>query len=246
MAHRVALTTRLLPEGGDHRQPQVVIYGAYLRVLKRVGLTAVLVTPAHELEDVSALLDACDGLVLSGGGDIAPERFGEAPGPVLDEVVPGRDAMEWHAVGLALERGMPILGICRGLQVLNVYFGGTLYQDLPTDFEGDVGHSQTGPWGHHQHTVRCTEGSRLHRALAECEPLRVNSYHHQAVKELGLGLAITARSDDGLVEGIEALDPPWVVAVQWHPERHEAEAADGDPNIRIMEAFAQQVRGRSR
>jgi len=105
-----------------------------------------------------------------------------------------------------------------------------------------VGHSQSAPWGEHQHEVQCTLGTRLHEILGDCSPLRINSFHHQAVKELAPGVRCTAQAEDGLIEGIEALDHDWVVGVQWHPERHEAEAPDTDPNIRIMEAFAARVR----
>ena len=243
MRHRVTLTTSLNPEGGGHRQPQVVLYASYIRVLNRVGLTSVLATPAHDGDDIEALLDVSHGLVLSGGEDIEPSRYGEDPVPELGEVNPVRDAMEWRAVDGALERGLPILGICRGLQLLNVYFGGSLYQDLPTQYDDTLDHEQSAPWGHHHHKVRCTEGSRLHEALADCEPLEINSYHHQAVKELAPVLECTAKAADGLVEGVESTEHDWVVGVQWHPERHEAQAPADDPNIRVMKAFADRVRG---
>ncbi len=243
----VALTTGLDPEGGDHGKPRVAIYAAYLEILQRVRLTPVLVTPAHGPDDVAALLDASAGLILSGGGDIAVELYGEAPSAELLEVDPDRDTMEMRALELALERELPILGICRGLQVLNVYFGGTLYQDLPGQFGDEVAHEQPGPWGTHQHEARLTEGSLLHGILGGFEPLRVNSYHHQAVKDLGVGLTCTARAEDGLVEGVEATGHDWVVGVQWHPERKAPGAVDGDPaddpDLRLLDAFARRVRG---
>lgn len=246
MASFVALTTSTVPNGGDHRKPQVAIYANYLRVLNRVGLTPVLVTPAHQAADVAALVGASSGLVLSGGEDIEPGRYGEEPVADLDDVNPDRDAMEWQAMDAALDRGIPVLGICRGLQLLNVYFGGTLYQDLPTQYEGALGHDQSVGWGEHCHEVRCTEGSRLHEALAGCEPLWINSFHHQAVKGLAPTMVCTARATDGLIEGIESREHEWVVGVQWHPERHEAEASGDDPNVRIMQAFARQVMERQR
>lgn len=237
----VALTTGLDPAGGGHEKPQVVLYDGYIRVLTRVGLTPVLVTPAHDPEHVTALVAACAGLVLSGGEDVDPGRYGEAPIPELEEVSAERDAMEWGALDAATAVGCPVLGICRGMQVLNVYFGGSLYQDLPSQLGGGD-HNQSAPWGEHHHEVRCVEGSRLHAALGDLEPIRVNSYHHQGVKELAPGLVATAHADDGLVEGVESADHEWVVGVQWHPERQEAEAGPGDPDTRILAAFADAVR----
>ena len=242
MADRVALTTMLVAEGGGYRQPQVTLYASYIRYLARAELTPVLVSPAHDAADVSALIDLSAGLVLSGGEDIEPRRYGEEPVPEVIDLSPARDTMEWRAVDVALEKGIPILGICRGMQLLNVYFGGTLYQDLPTQFGETVGHYQSGAWGEHHHEVRCAEDSRLHAALGECEPLRINSFHHQAVKELAPSLRCTARAADGLIEGLESTEHDWVVGVQWHPERSEAEAPQEDPNARILEAFAARVR----
>ena len=239
----VALTTTIDPHGGGHRQPLVSIYANYLRALGQVGLTPVLVSPAHEPEAVDSLVRRCSGLVLSGGEDVEPSRYGEEPVPELGEVSPGRDAMEWRALDTALDAGLPVLGICRGMQVLNVYFGGTLYQDLETQREGKFGHEQEKPWGEHQHQVRCSPGSWLHEILGECEPISINSFHHQAVKDLAPNLRCTAQAEDGLIEGVESTEHEYVVGVQWHPERHEADARDTDPNIRLLHAFADRVRG---
>jgi putative glutamine amidotransferase len=237
----IALTTTLDPRGGDHRQPRVGIYANYLHVLQRVGVTPSLVSPAHDAESVKALVRAGRGLVLSGGEDVNPEWYGEEPTPQLGEVNPARDAMEWRALEVALSLDMPVFGICRGMQLLNVFLGGTLYQDLATQRPDLLKHQQETPWGHHHHRVQCQEGSRLQRILGDCMPLEINSYHHQAVKDLAPGVRCVAQAEDGLIEAIESENHRWVLGVQWHPERHEADAPNTDPNIRILQAFVAAV-----
>jgi putative glutamine amidotransferase len=241
----IALTTTLDPRGGDYRQPRVGIYANYLHVLQRAGVVPSLVSPAHDADAVETLVRAARGIVLSGGEDVDPSHYGEEPIPELGEVNPARDAMEFRALDVALSLDLPVLGICRGMQLMNVHFGGTLYQDLPAQRPGVASHLQVAPWGHHHHHVRCTPGTRLQRILGECDPFEINSFHHQAVKELGTGLRCTAQAEDGLIEAIEAEEYGWVVGVQWHPERYEAEAPNTDPNLRIIEAFAAAVRERA-
>jgi putative glutamine amidotransferase len=239
---RVALTTTIDPAAGSHARPAVFLYTSYIHALEQVGLAPMLVTPAHSPAAVAAILDACAGLVLSGGEDVDPARYGESPSPALGAVEPLRDAMEFRALEVAERRGMPILGICRGLQVLNVHFGGTLYQDIATERPSDLLHQQREPWDHRTHGATVRPGSLLHRIVGEGQ-LRINSFHHQAIKHLGRGLLVTARADDGLVEAIEHQDYPWLLGVQWHPERNEAAASASDPDRVIFLAFTEAVRG---
>lgn len=238
MRPRVALTTALTERAGGARR-QVTIWDTYLRALDRVGLAPVLVTPAHTRDSIAALMDGCDGLVLSGGGDMDPALWGEAPVPELDDVSPERDAMEYAALDEALARDLPVLGICRGCQVVNVYFGGTLYQDLGTQRPGGVQHQQSAGWDQTQHAVDVVPGSKL-AGVVGAGSVRVNSFHHQAVRDVAPGLVATAMVD-GLVEAIESPDHTWLLAVQWHPERHAADASDSDPSIRLLEAFRDAV-----
>lgn len=240
----VALTTTITGAPPAER-PRVAIHANYLDVLERVGLAPVLLTPAHSAASVEAILRTCAGLVLSGGEDVEPARYGEAPHPQLGAVNPPRDAMEFAALAVALERDLPILAICRGCQVLNVFYGGTLYQDLAAQRPGSALHEQAEPWGVRPHRARVEPGSRLGEIVAGGE-FCINTFHHQAVKDVGAGLEVTAVAEDGVIEAIEARDRGWVIGVQWHPERCDAAVPDGDPDRRLFASFRQAVLERAR
>jgi len=240
MTHLVGVTTTIEPRGGEYGKPRIGLYANYLPPLERVGLTPVLITPAHSEASIADLLSRCKGLVLSGGEDVDPSRYGEEPIPELGAVNPARDIAELRAIDVAGRLDLPILGICRGLQILNVHFGGTLCQDIDVAMESAFSHVQTTPWGSHHHEVSVEPNSRLVEALGS-DRLHINSYHHQAIRRVAPNLVVTARADDGLVEGVESRDHTWVVGVQWHPERHEAEAEETDPNKRLFRAFAKAV-----
>ena len=169
---------------------------------------------------VEVLLDGIDGLLLSGGSDLDPDYYGEECAPELGVTVPERDAFEMVLVRLALGRGIPIFGICRGMQVLNVALGGTLYQDLSSQLGKDIlNHWQESPKWHPAHEIEVLHDSHL-AEITRCQNAKVNSYHHQGIKELGDGLAVSARSSDGVVEAVENHDftEQWLIGVQWHAE----------------------------
>ena len=235
----VAVTTTIVPQAGVHGRPQVALYASYMAVLDRVGLAPVLITPAHTAASVQALLAQCSGLVLTGGEDLDPRRYGEDPIAQCGPPIPERDELETTALNLALERDIPVLGICRGCQVLNVYYGGTLYQDLRAQ-RPDTGAHEQEAWGGRSHGVTVEPGSRLDE-IVRGQVLRINSFHHQAIKDLGPGLQVAALADDGVIEAVEARDRAWVIGVQWHPERHEATAPDSDPDRLLFGAFRQAV-----
>lgn len=216
------------------------LYTSYIHALEQIGLAPLLVTPAHTPASIAALLDVSCGIVLSGGEDVDPARYGAEPSPALGAVTPARDEMEFLALQCALDRRMPVLGICRGAQVLNVHFGGTLYQDIATERPGDLVHEQTEPWNKRSHRAAVDCDSMLCRIVGD-EQLFINSFHHQAVKALGRGLRVVARAEDGLIEAIEHDDYPWLLGVQWHPERNEAAAPASDPDRRILLAFHEAV-----
>ena len=237
----VALTTTIDPDGGKYQKPRIGLYVNYVTAVEKGGVTPLLITPAHTEDSIRALMEKCDGLVLSGGEDIDPSRYGHDAIPQLGIVNPARDKSEFAALQVAVERDIPILGICRGHQLLNVFYGGTLCQDIQTARDDAKSHQQTQPWGIHHHGVTVEDDTRLAKALG-CTELKINSYHHQAVQHLGDGLKVTARADDGLVEGIEGVENSWVVGVQWHPERHDASADNANPDVRLFEEFGRVVR----
>jgi putative glutamine amidotransferase len=163
------------------------------------------------------VLDRLDGLLLSGGPDLAPAEFGEPPLKGLGRVVPERDRFELVFVRMALQRDLPILGICRGIQTLAVAAGGTLYQDIDSQVAGVWQHRQAAPRWHVSHSVRLLPGSIMAEAYG-CTEIMVNTFHHQAVKGVPEGFAATGWSGDGLIEAIESIRHRLAFGVQWHPE----------------------------
>jgi putative glutamine amidotransferase len=237
----VALTTTIDPQAGSHARPAVFLYTSYIHALEQDGLAPVLITAAHSPAAIAVLVAGCAGLVLSGGEDVHPARYGAAPAPALRRVDVQRDAMEFAALECAIRRRMPIFGICRGLQMLNVHFGGTLHQDIAADRAGaGVRHEQAGSWYDRAHEATVVPDSRL-RSIVGVDRLCINSFHHQAVRRIGRDLRVAARADDGVIEAIEHRSYPWLLGVQWHPERSEAGTATHDHDRRIFAAFRQAV-----
>jgi putative glutamine amidotransferase len=176
---------------------------------------AVLLPPQPVSDEIAVeVLDRLDGLVITGGKDVDPARYGQAPHPQTDEPRHDRDAWEFALLAGALRRGLPVLGICRGAQVLNVALGGTLHQHLPDI----VGHSrhQTGNAVFSTSRVHIEPGTRLAALIGEYSDEQC--YHHQAIAELGDGLIVSARDSDGVIEAVELPGETFVLAVQWHPE----------------------------
>lgn len=175
-----------------------------------------------DVETLRAIYDRLDGLLLAGGVDMEPRTFGEGPHPQLGRTDRSRDAVELQLVHWAIAEGKPVLGLCRGHQVLNVALGGTLYQDIESQIPGAMRHDffPGFPRDYLAHEVTLTPGSRLHAAIGGAT-MPVNSMHHQAVKSLAPGLLVSARAGDGVIEAIEAEGPNYLVGVQWHPEVFE-------------------------
>lgn len=190
---------------------------ACAEAVQAAGGVPVLFPPGVEESDLARLLDRSDGLLLIGGPDPDPRLFGQEPIPGNGRISPGRDRLEIALITAAIERNMPILGLCRGMQMINVALGGDIYQDLPSQFPGALKHVQEAPRWYPTHGVRFAEGSRL-AGIFQAREAAVNSYHHQAVRRLAPGIKATAHAPDGVVEGIERDGEPWVVGVQWHAE----------------------------
>ncbi len=165
------------------------------------------------------IIERVDGLIVSGGNfDIDPSHYGQKRRKGLGTMERGRTVSEMLMVGAALASGKPVLGICGGQQLLNVFFGGTLYQDLRTERPGSLRHEQTEKVHKTSHIVRISKGSILYK-ISGAVRLSVNSTHHQAIKEIGKGLVCSAVAEDGVVEAVESTnDGKYVVGVQWHPE----------------------------
>lgn len=201
---------------GEPPNPEMALGMPYVRALETAGALPVVVPPLGR-RDIGRLLGRLDALVLSGGPDLAPAAYGAKPHQELGSTEPGLDGFEYAIAREALRLELPILGICRGVQTLNVACGGTLHQHLP-DVAGDViAHRQTVDGRVPTHPVTILPGSRLAAVLGATQ-LSVNSFHHQAVDRLGTGLRACAWAPDGTIEAIEDPARPFVVAVQWHAE----------------------------
>lgn len=185
-------------------------------ILKAGGLPVIL-PYGYNADQVDSLCDRLDGLVLTGGEDVNPSFYGEDPLPGIGSVNPERDDFEFRLVRGMMERKKPILGICRGIQVLNVIMGGSLYQDLSRQIRGAISHRQKGPRWYLSHRVAVEEGTKLHQIVGTKE-LWVNSFHHQSIKDLAPGFIISASTSDGMIEAIEHPKYPFLIGVQWHPE----------------------------
>jgi putative glutamine amidotransferase len=188
---------------------------SYLEAVEAAGGIPVILAPlpARRLE---AIIDRLDGVCLSGGPDIEPATYGAQAHPQLGPTEPEVDLFELGLVRAARRRGLPVLAICRGMQVLNVARGGTLVQHVP-DLSTEVAHRQAEPASHVTHGVAIAADTRLAK-IADAERIDVNSFHHQAIDRLGAGLEPVAWADDGVIEGVEAPGDAFTVGVQWHAE----------------------------
>ena len=185
--------------------------------MEDAGAVPFIIPVSSDLEKTKKLIDLCDGLLFPGGEDIDPSYYGENPHPNLGEIRPEVDEFLFHSLLYALEQRKPALGICKGMQMMVVASGGSLYQDIYSQREEETFlHCQSGRRTYGVHQVQIDKDSRLFQIL-ETEQIATNSMHHQSVRTLGKGLHLSAHTEDGIVEAVESLDGR-LIGVQWHPE----------------------------
>ena len=232
-----------IPIGHAHGdRTQLRIPTTYARAIEFAGGLAVLVPPSDEVDVLRGLFLTLDSLLLAGGGDAAAEHYGAADSGKLTFIDPARDRAEIALTRWALAEGMPVLGICRGIQVLGVAAGGTLIQDIPSERPGALVHRTPAsvPPSTLAHAVHVRAGSLLSHSLGlgggDAHDIPVNSTHHQAVESVASGFVVSAWSPDGVIEGMESRSGHFALGVQWHPER----LVPGDAAmVRLMRAFVQ-------
>ena len=204
---------------GNYKDEECTLAEGYYASIMKAGGIPVILPPTDNLELLIECLERIDGIILTGGGDINPLYWGEEPIKELQEINPVRDKHELLLTYLAANRQIPILGICRGMQILNVTLGGTLYQDIHKQMDGvRIKHSQSLHRSYPSHTVTIDEESILYQLFQQQDKMAVNSFHHQAVQKPAPGFKATAWSSDGVIEAMESIQYKSMLAVQWHPE----------------------------
>lgn len=214
-------------------QGKLFVNREYCDAIIQAGGIPFLLPYTEEPAIIGEMAASCDGLLLSGGGDIDPTLFGEEPIPGLGEIVPVRDEMEILLIREFMKQNKPILGICRGCQILNIALGGDMYQDLTSQKTPLLQHSQKAPRSHASHTIEIKDGSLL-KSIVGKSSTKVNSYHHQAVRVTASSLVASAWTSDGVIEAIEGKNHPFVLGVQWHPESMASSQTDAQKLFRAF------------
>jgi len=216
----ILITVGRIPQATPIGELQSVKTGCdtdYVDSVVRAGGAPIILPCIDDRDAIRASVQICDGVILTGGGDVVSLAYGEEPHEMSKFQDPVRDAMELEVARLALEMNLPILGICRGMQVLNVACGGTLVQDIPSQIPDAVKHYSQGMHTVLLHTVDVQSDTLMERVFG-AGSVGINSYHHQAVKDLGAGLRPNCHARDGVIEGMESSEGKPILAVQFHPE----------------------------
>ncbi|HEY3304774.1 MAG TPA: gamma-glutamyl-gamma-aminobutyrate hydrolase family protein [Candidatus Binatia bacterium] len=210
--------SRATPRPGNKAEPLIVLQERYSRAVQEAGAVPLVLPILPALASMRRAIESLDGLIVSGGNfDINPKLYGEEPIKGMRNIVEERTRFELGLIDLALERDMPILGVCGGAQAINVALGGSLYQDIKSQVAGAAQHERGSLKESGGHLVTIVKGTKLRKIVGR-ESLEVNTTHHQAVKKLGKGLIVNAAAEDQVVEGIESRKHTFVLGVQWHPE----------------------------
>jgi len=204
--------------GFNYKKEKLYIKNGYMQGIIEAGGVPVLIPVTEDETILGEIVERLDGFLITGGPDIDAKYFGEQNMPYNGEISPYRDLLEIEITRKALEANKPVFGICRGIQVMNAAMGGTLYQDIGKQVGGDVlKHSQAAPVWYPTHDINIDAGSKVWYSFGR-DTVRVNTFHHQAIKDVAPGFAATSRTADGIIESIEHQKHVFAVGVQWHPE----------------------------
>lgn len=201
----------------DEKKESYWMLPAYMKALEEQGAIPFMLPLTEASEELDYFLETCDGFLMTGGHDVSPALYGEERKSVCKETVPLRDAMDKYVLLHGVEADKAVLGICRGMQMMNVVFGGSLYQDLETEMPDNIGHRMEAPYDREAHQVKVMQDTPLQKIL-QTDSCPVNSCHHQAVKKLSEQFCVMAEAPDGIAEAIYMPEKRFVCGVQWHPE----------------------------
>ena len=208
----ILVTTEVSDDG------KAMLNQKYSEAVLDAGAMAIIMPYIKDDSAIDKYVEMADGFLFTGGVDVYPKWYGEEKLATCGDIQPLRDEIEFKLWERAYKTGKPILTICRGTQVANIALGGTLYQDIPTECPSDICHRQESGTLTYSHSVNVIEGTPLYD-ISGCERIPANSFHHQALKELGRGLAVMATADDGIIEALYSTEHPYLRLYQWHPER---------------------------
>lgn len=222
----------LIPLYDDDKDSYWMLPG-YMKAIEKYGGLPIMLPLTDYKDELSDAYSICDGILFTGGHDVAPEVYGQEATDSCGSLCPLRDSMEGYLLGLCIRDNKPLFGICRGIQFINAYLGGTLYQDLPSQYDSGIEHHMEPPYDRAIHKVNVFEDTKL-AGIIGSGIHEVNSYHHQAIKEISPNVMKMAVSEDGLVEAIEIKNHSFAIAVQWHPEFSYKVSED---SVKLVKAF---------
>ena len=240
---RIGISARVTGEPG---RQHTGVHVDYAHSVRKAGGLPMILPPAIGSDGAGEAVEACHGLLLTGGEDLLPKHYGLTATEHIQDTDPDRDALELAMFRAARTRRLPVVAICRGFQLVNVAFGGTLWQDLPAQRPSELDHDKGSEWQERTHHVRVRPRSRVSQAVGK-DLFLTNSFHHQAIRGLAPGLHPTATADDGIIEAAEGDDTDqWLVCVQWHPESfwREPDAPETGLFVAFIEAAREWASGR--